>query len=79
MNAVQKNGGRDVNIIQKKRANANITQEKLAELLGIDRSAVAKWETGVALPRAELLPKVARALNCTVDELLSDVRRENEE
>ena len=77
VNAVQNLEGLKVNNIrfnniQSMRIKANITQEKLSELLGIDRSTIAKWETGVALPRAELLPKVARTLNCTVDELLSD-------
>ena len=57
-------------MIQKMRQRANIRQEDLAERLNIDRSTVAKWETGKATPRAALLPKLADILGCTVDELL---------
>ena len=53
------------------RKNAGITQEELAEKLNIDRSAVAKWETGQALPKAERLSQIAKTLNCTIDELLN--------
>lgn len=47
-----------------------LTQEQLARDLGVRRSTVAMWETGKAMPRAALLPKLADILGCTVDELL---------
>lgn len=53
-----------------KRKAAGITQNELADTLRIDRSTVAKWETGKAYPRAALLPKIAQVLGCTIDELL---------
>lgn len=59
-----------MNTFQKKRKDACITQEELANMLQIDRSTVAKWESSTSLPRSDLLPKIAKALNCTVDELL---------
>lgn len=55
-----------------KRVNAGLSQERLANLLKVDRSIVAKWETGKSMPRAELLPKIAKILGCTVDDLLND-------
>ena len=55
-----------------KRKAAGITQNELAETLCIDRSTIAKWETGKAYPRAALLPKIAQILDCTVDELLQE-------
>lgn len=55
-----------------KRVNAGLSQERLANLLKVDRSTVAKWETGKSMPRAELLPKIAKILGCTVDDLLND-------
>ena len=55
-----------------KRKEKGFTQDDLAVELGIDRSTVAKWETGKAYPRASLLPKIAEILGCTVDELLTD-------
>ena len=56
--------------IKTARITAGLSQETLAIKLQIDRSTVAKWETGKSLPRAEILPKIASILNCTVDELL---------
>lgn len=55
-----------------KRKAAGFTQNDLAEVLCIDRSTIAKWETGQAYPRAALLPKIAQVLGCTVDELLQE-------
>lgn len=52
------------------RERANIKQKDIAEALRIDRSTVAKWETGESLPRADKLPQLAKILGCTVDELL---------
>lgn len=49
---------------------AKLTQDGLAEKLGVDRSTVAKWETGDALPRAAMLPRIASVLGCSIDALL---------
>lgn len=51
------------------RERANLKQRELAGLLGVERSTIAKWETGAALPRASQLPDLAAALHCTIDEL----------
>lgn len=53
-----------------KRRNVQLTQEEVAEKLGLDRSSVAKWETGVAMPRAGVLLELARLYDCTVEELI---------
>ena len=58
--------------IQNFRLKKGLTQEELANIVKVDRSSVAKWETGKSAPRASLLPKVADALGCTVDELLRE-------
>lgn len=52
------------------RERMKFTQDDVALTLGIDRSSVAKWETGKALPRGLLLFRVAELYGCTVDELL---------
>lgn len=59
-----------MNLINEKRVHVRITQDELAKTLGVDRSTVAKWETGKSMPRAEMLPKLAECLGCTVDDLL---------
>ena len=58
--------------IKTQRESIGITQEKLAEEMNIDRSTVAKWETGQSMPRADKLKRLAEILDCTVDELLAD-------
>lgn len=59
--------------IKDKREQMNISQQHLADALGIDQSTVCLWETGKTMPRAKLLPKIAKILNCTVDDLLVNV------
>jgi transcriptional regulator with XRE-family HTH domain len=57
-------------MIAEKRRSKTLTQQALADIMGVKRSTVAMWETGTSLPRADLLPKLADVLGCTVDELL---------
>lgn len=52
------------------RSERGFSQSQVAELVGVDRSTVAKWETGQAYPRVEILIKLSEIFNCTVDELL---------
>lgn len=58
-------------IIQTRRAALGLSQERLAELVGVSRQAVSKWEVGDALPDTDRLFPLACALGITVDELLS--------
>ena len=51
------------------RKRAKLKQFELADLLKVERSTIAKWESGAAFPRAEQLPELAKALDCTIDEL----------
>ena len=53
------------------RSRAGLSQAKLADAVGVTDAAVCQWEKGKQLPRASLLPKIAEALDCTVDELLA--------
>ena len=61
-------------IIQKKRNECGMSQEQLAELIGVSRQAVSKWEVGDAIPDTDKLVPLARALNISVDELLGNVQ-----
>ena len=58
-------------VIQVRRAALGLSQERLAELVGVSRQAVSKWEVGDALPDTDRLLPLARALEITADELLS--------
>lgn len=53
------------------RRTANITQEILAEKMGVSPQAVSKWETGQSCPDIMLLKNLSATLGVTVDELLS--------
>ena len=54
------------------RKKANMTQEPLAMEMEIDRSTVAKWETGAAIPRGDKLPLLAKKLGCSIDDLYAE-------
>lgn len=53
------------------RKAAKLSQEELAERVGVSRQAVSKWERGDATPEVEKLLLLARAFGVTTDELLS--------
>ena len=59
-----------MNTIKKIREQKTISQVELSKKVGVSQGAISQWETGQSLPRAELLPKIAEILGCTVDELL---------
>ena len=46
-----------------------ITQEKLAERIGVSTSAIAKWETDGGVPDRDNLKKLADVMSISVDEL----------
>lgn len=54
------------------RNKAGLTQQDIADKLKVDRSSVAKWESGEAMPRVDKLKQLAIILDCTIDDLLSD-------
>ena len=58
------------NIILRLRKEKNITQEQLANMVGISAGAVSKWETGCSTPDISLLAPIARALSTSIDTLL---------
>ena len=55
--------------VKELRHAAGITQVQLGEAIGVAQNVVSQWETEVALPRVRQLPDLARALNCSIDEL----------
>ena len=57
--------------IQKLRNQNKWTQEELAEMLYVSRTAVSKWESGKGYPNIDSLKDIAKIFNITIDELLS--------
>lgn len=58
------------NNLQELRRKKGLTQEELAEVLGVSRQAVSKWELGEGYPEVEKLVALAKALGVSVDRLL---------
>ncbi len=54
------------------RKKAGLSQEALAEKIGVSRQAISKWETGEAAPEITKLPLLARTFGDTADWLLDD-------
>ncbi len=54
------------------RRRAGYTQESLAEVLGVSRQAVSKWESGQTLPEASTLLTLADLLGCSLDQLMRE-------
>lgn len=57
-------------IIAAKRKERGITQEELANHLGVSKPAVSKWESGQSYPDILLLPILASYFDITVDQLI---------
>ncbi len=51
------------------RQSRNLSQVKLAEMLSYTGKAISKWESGTALPPAEVLPRLAKVLNTDLNSL----------
>ena len=64
---IMNNIGKRIKELRKKN---DLTQEKLADFLGVTYQAVSKWETGIASPDLSLIAPLTRLLRCTADELL---------
>ena len=58
--------------IQTLRKSKNYTQEELAEIMGVSRQSISKWESDVSFPETEKLITLSKIFNCTIDYLLNN-------
>ncbi len=58
-------------IIREKRKEQGLTQDQVAEYLGLSTPSVSKWENGNTFPDITILPALARLLNTDLNTLLS--------
>ena len=56
--------------LAKLRREQNYTQEQFADLLGVSRQSVSKWESDLAYPETDKLVKICELFNCSSDYLL---------
>ena len=69
--------------IYKLRTKRSMTQEQLAEKIGVSRQSVSKWETDCAIPDIEKLKLLAEIFEVSITELLGmeceeDTKRKDE-
>lgn len=58
-------------VIKRLRRAKNVTQEQLANFIGVSTPAVSKWESGISYPDISILPVLANYFSVTIDELLN--------
>ena len=56
--------------IAEKRKEQNLTQEQLAERLGVSNKTISKWETAKCMPDYTVITKLCEELNITISELM---------
>ena len=64
--------------IKKLRREKELTQETLAEFLGVTFQSVSNWERGESYPDITMLPEIAGFFKVSVDELLGVNKAKNE-
>ena len=58
--------------LKKIRKENNLSQEQLAEQLGVSRQAVSKWESGQSYPEMDKVLNICKLYNYNIDELLNE-------
>ena len=61
------------------RKQAGLSQEKMAEKIGVSRQAITKWENGTGTPDIANLMAIANLFQISVDELLSNEKSEKKQ
>ena len=59
--------------IARKRKEQNLTQEQLAQQLGVSNKTVSKWENGKCMPDYSVIQALCKALRVTLPELMEGV------
>lgn len=65
--------------IAKLRKEKNMTQEQLAEKMGVSINAVSKWERGLSFPDVSLYKKLCKELGINIEELINGEKDNSEE
>lgn len=60
--------------IQKYRKQKNMTQQQLADAVGVTQGAVNQWEKGATKPKLETLVAMAKLFDCTLEDLIKEAK-----
>ena len=63
--------------IAQKRKEKNLTQENLAERIGVSNKSISKWERGKCMPDYSIVESLCKELGITISELLDGEENEN--
>ena len=58
--------------LKRLRKEKSVTQEQIADVLGVSSQSISRWELSICYPDIELLPSIANYFGVTVDSLLSN-------
>lgn len=58
--------------LSKLRKEYNYTQEQLADILGVSRQSISKWESDIAYPETDKLIELGKLFDCSMDYLLKE-------
>ena len=62
-------------ILKNIREKNNLTQDQMAERVGVTRQAVSRWETGETQPNTEMLKVLSKEFNVSINTLLGSPRQ----
>ena len=58
--------------LSKLRKEYNYTQEQLADILGVSRQSISKWESDIAYPETDKLIELGKLFDCSMEYLLKE-------
>ena len=58
--------------IREQRKQAGLSQEQLADILGVSRQSISKWESDIAYPETDKLIELGKLFDCSMDYLLKE-------
>lgn len=64
--------------IMRQRKERNYTQEQLADILGVSRQSISKWESDLAYPETDKLLELGKLFDCSMDYLLKETVTEKD-
>ena len=65
------------NNLRETRDRKGLSQQRLADIIGVNRATIRRWETGESKITLDMATKIARALGVTTDELMSAPSEDN--
>lgn len=62
--------------LQKLRSEKNLSQEQLADKIGVSRQTISAWESGKASPELDKITAISKLFSVSIDELVGEIKTE---